>query len=245
MPFFILSLIIQVALVVHVLKTGRNTLWVFLLIFAPVIGTLAYVIVELLPEWTNSRTTRKGRRSLSLAINPNKHLEAAANKLAVADTVQNAITLAEESMRRARYAEAKELYERSLTGIYADDPVLLLGIAKAQFGLDDFAGVLHSLTELKEKNPDFSSAEGHLLFARSQEQLGNSTKAIEEYEALCKYYPGPEPACRLALLLKAVGEGDKASQLFDRVVSESKTSGRHYNTIYKEWVATAKRELSG
>ena len=30
----------------------------------------------------------------------------------------------------------------------------------------------------------------------------------------------------------------------NRVLTESRTAGRHYNTIHKEWIAIAKRELS-
>src|SRR5690242_2182741 len=117
MPIFIVSLLIQLALVVHVIKTGRNTTWVFILIFAPMIGGLAYLIVEILPELLNSRGARKARRSFSRAVNPDKDLRAASQTLAVADTVQNAIVLAEQCLERGRFAEAKELYLRYLKGL--------------------------------------------------------------------------------------------------------------------------------
>lgn len=244
MPFFILSLIVQVALVVHVLKTGRNTLWVFVLIFAPLIGTLAYIIVELLPEWTNSRGARAARRNLTRVVNPNKDLQAASDRLAVANTAQNAIILAEECMRKSRFAEAKELYAGALKGLYADDPVLLMGLARAHFALGEFEGVVQRLSELKDSNPSHTSAEGHLLFARAQQELGHRAEAIEEYEALVKYYPGPEPVCRLALMLKADGRQEEATALFKRVMAESKTAGRHYNDIHKDWLKMAKQELA-
>lgn len=244
MPIFILSLIVQIALVVHVLKTGRNTTWIFVLILAPLIGTVAYVIVELMPEWTNSRSARVARRNLARTIHPDKDLQAASERLAVADTAQNAIALAEECMRKERFAEAHELFQRARRGVHADDPVLLFGLARAQFGLGDFSGTVRTLTELKEKNPSQTSADGHLLYARAHEELGHKAEAIEEYESLVNYYPGPEPACRLALLLKSTGHIDKAMPLFTRIMSESKIAGRHYNNLHKEWVAIAKRELA-
>ena len=55
MPIFILSILIQLALVVHAIKTGRNSSWVFILLFFPLIGGLAYLIVELLPSMGQSR----------------------------------------------------------------------------------------------------------------------------------------------------------------------------------------------
>lgn len=242
MPYFIVSIVIQLALVVHILKTGRNMTWVFIVLFFPLIGTLAYVIVELLPEWTRGPTAHSAKRKFSKAINPNKDLHAASQNLAVADTVQNAMALAEECLEKGRYEEARQLYERSLRGVHADDPHLLLGLANAQFGVGDFAGTVKTLDLLKETNPKHRSAEGHLLYAKAQEQLGNSDAAIHEFEALTKYYSGPEPTCRLAVILKSKGRVEEANALFAKVLNESKVAGKHYNTLHKEWVALARRE---
>jgi hypothetical protein len=242
MPIFIVSLLIQLALVVHVIKTGRSTIWVFILIFAPLIGGLAYFIVEILPELMNSGGARKAQRAFSRAVNPDKDLRAATQTLEVADTVQNAMALAEQCLERGHFAEARELYARCLKGLHADDPVLLLGLARTQFGLEDYHGAAQSLDTLKEKNPEYKSTDGHLLYARTKERLGEIEAAIHEYEVLASYYPGPEPACRLGLILKSQGKIERAKELFQRVINQSKIAGRHYNSIHKEWVALAKRE---
>ena len=110
MPILILSFVVQLALIVHVLKTGRNTVWVFILLFAPVVGGLAYLIVELLPELTRSRTGRRMRSSVVKAVNPDRDLKTAERNLAVAGTAQNAMRLAEELMAKERFAEARDLY---------------------------------------------------------------------------------------------------------------------------------------
>jgi len=54
MPLLILSGIIQLALVVHVLKTGRNTYWIWLILMVPFIGAAAYLIIEIGPELNGS-----------------------------------------------------------------------------------------------------------------------------------------------------------------------------------------------
>ncbi len=243
MLFVILSYAIQLGLVVHVLKTGRNMTWIFILLFFPAIGGLAYFIVELLPELTGSRTARNLGRSMSKAVNPNKDLQQAAQNLAVADTVQNAMRLAEECLDKGRYAEARDLYAARLKGVHEDDPALLHGLARAQFGLGDHAAVIATLDKLKEANPGYRSPEAHLLYARAQDESGHREQAEEEYEALCGYYPGPEPFVRLGLLLKADGRADRARECFQRVLDESRIAGKHYNTLHKDWVATARREL--
>jgi hypothetical protein len=242
-PILILSLIIQLALVVHIIKTGRNMTWVFIVLFFPLVGTLAYVIVELLPEWTGSRSGVQLRRKLTRLANPDRDLQQASQNFAVADTAQNAMTLARECLTKGRFAEARDLYERALRGVHADDPALLLGLAQARFGLGDAAGAVGTLDELKRSNPDYSSAEGHLLYARARQQLGDIDAAIHEFEALTAYFAGPEPACRLAELYKSRGRTAEARSLFERVVNESRIAGRHYNALHREWVEMARREL--
>jgi hypothetical protein len=49
MLFYILPILIQVGLVVHVIKTGRNTIWIWVLVLLPGVGSLAYLVVEVLP----------------------------------------------------------------------------------------------------------------------------------------------------------------------------------------------------
>ncbi len=245
MPFLILSLIIQVALIVHIIKTGRSTTWVFIVMFFPLVGSLAYAIVELLPELTSSRTAQQMKRNLAKTVNPDGDLRAASDRLAVADTVQNALVVAEQCLEKSRFDEAKALYERHLKGIHADDPALLTGLARAQFGLKEYDQVLATLDLLKQKRPEAKSPEAHLLYARSLEDLSRTKDAIEEYEVLAGYYPGPEATCRLGLLLKKNGDAAdtaRARELFQRVIDQGRIAGRHHNTLHREWIAIAQRE---
>jgi hypothetical protein len=242
MPLMILSLVVQLALVVHILKTGRSMSWAFFVLFFPLIGVLAYVIVELWPEFSRGRTAQRMRRKVVGVVNPDRELKQAAQQFAAADTVQNAMDLAEQCLEKGRYAEASQLYVRALRGIHANDPHLLIGLAKAQFGAHEFGAVLETLDRLRKHNPEFDSAEGHMLYARANEGIGNLDEALHEYEALSGYYSGPEALCRLALMLRARGENDRARALFQRVVTDSRIAGKHYRVLYNEWVTLAERE---
>ena len=61
MAIFIVTLLIQAAFIIHVMKTGRNTLWIWVLIIPGLafVGMLAYLFVEILPELFRSRTARR------------------------------------------------------------------------------------------------------------------------------------------------------------------------------------------
>ncbi|HEX4648724.1 MAG TPA: tetratricopeptide repeat protein, partial [Steroidobacteraceae bacterium] len=205
MRFLILSLIVQIALIVHVIKTGRNQIWIWVLLLLSLPGALAYIVVELLPDLFRSRAAQRTARGLRQAMDPERDLRRYANEVRVAGNVASRQRFAEELMRHQHYAEAIAQYREALTGLYEHDPNLMLGLAQAQFSQGDPAAARATLDELIRHNPDFRSPAGHLLYARALEGEGNIAKALEEYAALAPSYPGAEAAVRYAQLLKAQG----------------------------------------
>jgi len=61
MPIY-LTYFIQILLIIHVLKTGRDRYWIWLLLFLPLIGGIAYLVVEIIPEFSSGITGQRTRR---------------------------------------------------------------------------------------------------------------------------------------------------------------------------------------
>jgi hypothetical protein len=243
--FVIISVLIQLGFAIHVLKTGRKPIWVIIIGFIPILGCLAYIIVELMPGWTGKQSEQQAQARIKQSLYSEKDLKEALRNLEIADTVNNRTKLAEQYLLREQFQEAKDLYQKCLVGINKTDPMTMLGLATADFGLGNYAETIATLDALKVANPDFKSPDGHLIYARAQEGVGNIASAMQEYDALIIYYPSPEPTCRFALLLKANGDPDRANELFKKVVDYSINAERHYNYINEEWVTMAKREIQG
>lgn len=243
MAFYILSILIQVGLVVHVIKTGRNTIWIWVLVLLPGVGALAYIVVEVLPDLFRSRTTRSAVRGIQRAVDPDRGLRHASATAAVSDTVVAKARLGAELARRGEYAAAAETYRAGLKGIYEHDPTLLLGLAEAQFAAGDAVGARASLDTLIANNPEFKSSDGHLLYARALEAEGNLAKAESEYRAVAAYYPGAEATIRHAQLLKKIGRTDEARVILEEVLKTAELAPRHVRRAQAEWLAIARREL--
>ena len=109
----ILVWIIQLALVVHVLKTGRSRYWIMVLIFMPLIGGFAYFVIELLPEFSGSIAGQRAVRSVKKTLNPGADLrqhEAAWNQ---SPNVDNSRRYAEALMDSGKTAEAEDKIGRA------------------------------------------------------------------------------------------------------------------------------------
>ena len=240
MPYLILMYAVQISLIVHVMKTGRSTYWVLVLLMAPGIGALAYIIVEILPNLQNDMRARRALRGVRRTLNPDGDLRRRQIEHQLSGSVDASRHLATELMEKGRYGEAVTHYRTALSGIYEHDPDLLLGLATAQSGDGDATGCKHTHDTLKETNPEYRSPDGHLLYAKSLEELGDLERAEEEYSTLAGYYPGVEARVRYAQLLERVDKQEDARQEYDSIVAAAELAPKHFRKAQKEWLAAAK-----
>jgi hypothetical protein len=244
LPVWILSLLIQAALIIHVIRTGRNTLWIFAIGFLPYIGSLAYVIAEVLPELFGGRTARRAKTGMRRMIDPNRDLRRAAAEVEISGNADARRRLGEELYERGQFDDAIEVFRGGLKGIFEHDPTLLLGLARAQFGKQDYPGARATLEGLSQHNPDFKSTDAQLLYARTLEALGALEDAEREYARIAPGYPGAEARLRYGLLLKRRGNLQEAQRVLKDLLDGAKLGPAHYRRAQSEWLDRARRELS-
>jgi hypothetical protein len=243
MIYWILSILFELALVVHIVKTGRNTLWIWVVVLVPVVGPLAYVVVEILPELLGTRAAKRAASGLRKTVDPHRDLRQASQRLAVNDSVDSRRRVADELFDRGRYDDAMEHYRASMNGIYRYEPLLMLGLAKAQFAKRQVTEARQTLDDLIANNPDFKSPEGHLLYARALEAEGNVDKALSEYQTLTKYHSGAEAMYRYANLLKRQGQIERGNAMLKELLANAELAGAVFRREQHEWLEAAQREL--
>jgi hypothetical protein len=242
--FYIINIAITVALVVHCIKTGRNTIWIWVLVLLSGAGAIAYFIVEILPELTGSRTSRRAVRSVGRALDPGKDLRQAEAQARFAGDVASQQRYATELVRQGRSREAIDVYRQSLKGLFEHDPKLLQGLAEAQFAADLPAEARATLDKLIANSPDYKSPEGHLLYARALAAEGNKTKALDEFKVLAAYYAGAEAKLRYAQLLRSEGQREEAKRILTELTEHARHAPSHYRKAQAEWLSAAERELA-
>jgi len=247
MAYLIISILLQVAFIVHVIKTGRNFLWIWVLVL-PVLavpGMLAYLAIEVIPELLRSRTARRTARGVKKALDPQADLRRFESEARVTGNVANRQRYADELVRHGRYDEAVEVYRQALTGLYEHDPNLMLGLARAQFGKGEAAAARATLEALFQANPDMRSPEARLLYARALESEGAAERALQEYRSLAPAFPGAEASVRYAQLLKAQGREAEAVSIARDLLEQARIAPAHYRRAQRSWLDTAERLAAG
>jgi len=214
MPLIVITLIIQIGLVIHVLKTGRDRFWVTILIMVPGLGAAV----------GGQRSIRKAKS----VISPNAELNKAFNNAEISDTFKNRLCLGNELIERGHFADAIETLRGGLKGMYEFEPAGLVALAQAQFGNEQYDAAKTSLDTLIKQNPNYKNQDAHLLYARCLEELNDVSAAAAEYDVLVNYYSGPEPHVRYAELLMSNGQDQRARVLLDDVLKTARMSAKHY-----------------
>jgi len=238
------AILIDVALIVHCLRTGRNSLWIFVIVFLGPLGWLAYGIVELLPSLVGGSGARRAMRGVRRTLDPGQDLRRYEAEAQRSSDVASRQRYAEELLRHGRAHEAIEIYRQALTGLYESDPNLMLGLAQAQFAAQAYGEARATLEQLMKRNPGFQSPDGHLLYARTLEAEGDTPRALQEYASVTRYYAGAEAPLRYAQLLRASGDGERARSVLKDLLDNARSAPRYYRRMQRQWLVMAEHELS-
>lgn len=244
MPFILLHLLVAIPCAVHAVRTGRGGSWLMIILMFPMLGSLVYVITQVLPDLKNSRAAQQAKTTVKRVIDPEAERRKAEAQLAMSDTIANRLSLARAAAGRGDFAEAIGQFQASLRGVYAHDAAIMLELAQAQFAHGQSAASRSTLDALRAANPQFRSHEGHLLYARALEGEGSTAQALEEYRALvANNFPGEEGRARLALLLLRLGQKAEAAQVFDDMQTRFAVAPKFYRELEADWLKQVKSAL--
>jgi hypothetical protein len=246
MPIVGLGLHILIALyfAVHAMRTGRNMYWLIILFSFPLLGSVVYFVVEMLPELRNSRSVRNAGHALGQLLNPERELNEAQAAFELSPTANNRARLANALLARGNAAAAIEHFRASLQGVHANDPALLLGYAQALFDNDNLPEACRALEQLRGNKERLPTQDSHLLYARALAASGEKAKARDQYDRLIAYYAGPEARCRYAAWLADEGDAERALALYREVANEARLMKGHYRSLHAHWLRQAEQALA-
>lgn len=233
-----LSFIIQVICALHAYRRG-NERWIYFIIFVPGIGCTVYFISEILPGLRHSREAKLIKSSIVKTLDPQRNVRILKENLEISDTLENRLALADACVEAGHFKEAIDIYTTALAAD-ENEPRIMEKLATACFADGNYIQARQVLEDIIRYNPDYKSADGHLLYARTLEALGEFDAACNEYTVLAQTYPGEEARCRYALLLKNNGKLHEAAKLFDEVLLRARRSPKFYRTAQKQWIKLAK-----
>jgi hypothetical protein len=218
---------IQVLCIVHLMRNGRNPLWLTALIFLPMISAFAYLIVEILPGMGNNRHVRAARVTAVTALDPQREVRAARDALDLADTAANRLRLADALAGLGRHEEALPYYREALRMTPGEpDSRTQMKLAASLYAGGHGAEALALLDAIPEPTGQSDRDRKALLRAKALEHLERKDEALALYADIVTRLPGEEARCRYAALLIDQGRERQAMTVLEEVESRMKRLDR-------------------
>jgi hypothetical protein len=243
MTFFGIGLIAAILCAIHAVRTGRTMPWLWILIFAQGIGAIIYIATQILPEYFGSYSGRRLGRKVADTLNPTRERKRIETELLRADTLENRRRLAEECLRLGDYEYAEMLFADGMKGIYADDPVLLYGLARAQLEQGKGSEALATLDRHDAADASHRRDESALMRARALELSGRLDEALAAYGEVEDRIPGEEGRVRHGLLLQRLGREEAAMERLKTLIARAELQPKYYLREQADWLAQARAAL--
>jgi hypothetical protein len=230
---YIIGVLAELFAIVHSLKTGRAQPWIFVILFLPGIGSLAYIIIEVLPGLSLDKAFSGLLRSFE---SPQSRIEKLEKDLPYNQTVVHKVALAEAYTESGEVKKAIPLYESCLVGISAEDPAIHEKLISAylQAKIPDKAG--KRIEALKKIRGGQLKPGELLLEAEYLEAEGEEVKAEDIYKRSVIAFPGMEADYRYCAFLAKHNQKSKLSKEIERARRKFDGMFREYKSMERQWM---------
>ena len=237
-------MLLQVLLIIHVVRTGRKKFWIYLLIFLPYVGGIAYVVVELIPSFFSSRNMDRMAGSFGDLINPGSRLSKLEKQADHSPTFKNISAIGDEYLNMGRYADAAAAYKRCLKPPFDENNAYLYRMAFAQYKCQEFALAEQVMRRIGDMGGGRFKAQELLLFAKIQEGQDDQAGARRLYEE-ASYKTGELTyGYEFAAYLKRTGDIDSAYSKFSLIIDTYGRLPRRLKKHYRHVIADINKEMA-
>jgi hypothetical protein len=236
--FYYISIALQVICVLHCLRKGTQQRWIWIIIFLPYIGSIAYFFTEIL----SGRELGNLQSGIGSLLNPAGRISRLENNLRFSDTFNNRVMLADAYLAVGRSEEAIELYTSSLTGAFTENEYVIRQLIAAYF----MQGRFEELIPLAEKiyqRPEFARSRAQLQYACALGYMGNSQGAEKEFKKMKARFSAFEARYQYGKFLQHDGREDEARLIFKDITEEAPHLSARERRYNRAWILKAKEEL--
>ena len=233
LSLYLLGLLFSIALCVHVVRTGQNMMWLYLILFLSPLGGIVYLIAVIIPGWTGGPTARKAREAARDTLDPTRDYRTA--RLAAEDTptVHNRMRWAAAAGELGKWDEAEAVYREAAQGVHAEDPALAYGLARSLVELGRFAEARPLIEKLEKDQP--RTPQTALQLARAYEGLGLMAEAEAPYQYAAARLPGLEGLARQAAFLARTGRMAEAQEALTEIDKRLDRTNPRFQREGRQW----------
>lgn len=237
--FYTVTIILQAVCVIHCIRSRNQQNWIWLIVFLPVIGSVAYLFTEVLTR----RTIRQVQSGVGEVIRPSGSVKKLEENLRFSDTFNNRIALADAYLQSGQTRRAINLYEESLQGAFAENELGISRLIVAYYQEKRYEEVIRLAPRIS-RLPQFARSKAHILYAASLGHSGQPEKAEAEFQQMNGRFGNFEARYYYALMLRSYHRSEDGRRILEQIVEEIPQLSPVERRSNREWLRLAKDTLN-
>lgn len=232
------AMIVQVACLVHVVRTGRPFWWFWIIMGFPLLGAAAYVLFEVRPSWG-----RLDWRSFQWRFrSPGQRIRLREAEFEASPSVSSRMALAAELHAHQQFDRECEVLAAGLVGPFRNDTTLLLRLAEAQLAVGRTSEAESCLARCTETLRSEEEIKIRLLKARILSLKSQFTDADAIFQDLSIRRRTEAARFYHAESLLRAGHSDEARELLKDICKQYRRGTIVWRKQEREWYI-ASRDL--
>jgi hypothetical protein len=236
--FYYLTIALQIFCVIHCMRKGNEQKWIYIIIFLPGIGCLAYAYTEIFSR----RDLRNVQSGVSSVFNPSGSIKKLEQNLQFSDTFNNRILLADAYLAAGQTDSAIELYTTSLTGAFSENEHVQNQLLIAYFSKEQYDEVI-KLGNKIYKQPQFARSQSHILFARALAYSGALEKAENEFKLMSGRFANYQARYYYASILMQTNRENEGKEILQAMLDEASHLSGPERRDNRVWFNKAKGKI--
>lgn len=237
--FYYIIIGLQAICVFHCVRKGRQTNWIWLIVFLPLVGCLIYIFTEMFSR----RDIQNVQSGMSSIFNPGSSVRRLEENFQFSDTFANRIALADAYFATGNTDRAIELYESGLTGNFTENEYVFGQLIIAYYQKKRYIDILPIAKKIYHL-PQFARSKPHILYAAAPGYTGNYEEAEKEFKTMKARFANYEARYYYALLLAGTDRVNEARTIFSEMLSEVSHLSSRERRYNRNWFRLAKVELN-
>ena len=236
--YYVLVIGLQGVCAFHSIRRGTQSKWIWIIVFLPLVGSLAYIFTEIIQR----RHVSSVQEGVATIINPTGRIRKLERVLKFSDTFANRTALADAYLAGGNYTQAVNLYESCLTHLFSNSEDVIKNLIQAYFHLGRYEDIIQ-LAPRVAGDLTFLKSPASLMYAISLEKCNLPEQAEQAYAKLNLRFSNYEARYRYGLFLLSTGRRQEALKILQGIIDEAQHMTRSEKGTSTGWIQKAEQTL--
>ena len=230
------GIILQALAVIHYIRRRPDTYWLFIIVMFGGIGALAYILIEVIPDFGLLRT--------SFQVFPRrKRIKALESMIIDNPSIGNYEELGDLYLDDGQFVKARESFDKVLAKEESIDPLYRRGLCA--LALNEYPAAVADLEKVTALDPKYDYQRAAGLLAHALAKTGQRDRASALFAEVTETSTLSETQYNYASFLAETGRGAEAREWAERILRKKATMPDYIRRRERPWFRRTRALLKG